>query len=48
LQTSISRFFTADKAVGAKGFKAIWTEIKEGPGVSVIKLFFFVAEDKAK
>jgi hypothetical protein len=26
------RFFTADKAVGAKGFKAVWTEIKEGPG----------------
>ena len=30
------RFFTADKAVGAKGFKAVWTEIKEGPG----KFFF--------
>ena len=29
---SFFRFFTADKAVGAKGFKAIWTEIKEGPG----------------
>ena len=24
------RFLIADKAVGAKGFKAIWTEIKEG------------------
>ena len=23
------RFFVADKAVGAKGFKAIWTEIKD-------------------
>ena len=25
---SNSRFYLADKAVGAKGFKAIWTEIK--------------------
>lgn len=24
------RFVTADKAVGAKGFQATWTEIKEG------------------
>ncbi|XP_076057543.1 cubilin-like isoform X2 [Oratosquilla oratoria] len=24
-------FITADKSVGAKGFKAIWTEIKDGP-----------------
>ena len=26
---TIHRFFVADKAVGAKGFKAIWTEIKD-------------------
>ena len=25
----LSRFFFADKAVGAKGFKAIWTEFKD-------------------
>ena len=28
LYNSTSRFYLADKAVGAKGFKAIWTEIK--------------------
>ena len=28
LYNSNSRFYLADKAVGAKGFKAIWTEIK--------------------
>lgn len=28
----IGRFFVADKAVGAKGFKAVWTEIRDGPG----------------
>ena len=26
---TLPRFFIADKAVGAKGFKAIWTEVKE-------------------
>ena len=26
---SFPRFFIAEKAVGAKGFKAIWTEIKD-------------------
>lgn len=25
----VARFFIAEKAVGAKGFKAIWTEIKD-------------------
>ncbi|KAJ8959520.1 hypothetical protein NQ314_006256 [Rhamnusium bicolor] len=24
-------FITADKAVGAQGFKAIWTEVIDGP-----------------
>ena len=28
LNQVIVRFYLADKAVGAKGFKAIWTEIK--------------------
>ena len=26
---ALSSFFIADKAVGAKGFRAIWTEVKE-------------------
>ena len=25
------RFYIADKSVGAKGFKATWTEVKDGP-----------------
>ena len=28
------RFFLAEKSVGAKGFKATWTEIKVGAGCS--------------
>lgn len=24
-------FITADKAVGAQGFRAVWTEVTEGP-----------------
>ena len=30
LNQVIVRFYLADKAVGAKGFKAIWTEINRG------------------
>jgi hypothetical protein len=26
-----SSFVTADKAVGAQGFKIVWTEVQEGP-----------------
>ncbi|XP_071744912.1 LOW QUALITY PROTEIN: cubilin [Lepeophtheirus salmonis] len=32
-------FFIADKAVGAKGFKAIWTEIKDGPSCDEFHCF---------
>ena len=28
---NIFRFFLADKSVGAKGFKATWTEVKDDP-----------------
>lgn len=27
---SFNRFATAEKAIGAEGFKAVWTEITEG------------------
>lgn len=26
----LNRFATAEKAIGAEGFKAVWTEITEG------------------
>jgi hypothetical protein len=27
----LCRFISADKAVGAQGFRAVWTEVSEGP-----------------
>ena len=46
LNQVIIRFYLADKAVGAKGFKAIWTEIKVN-FVAVEKLGIVLSQDQA-